>query len=312
MRNLVVGGMMRSGTTLLQKALDAHPEISVAYQSLTDEYLAIKKRFLSDKGINSYHLLAHYNPAVSYSFTEFNSWLGGQDLPKLKVNTCNVSKYFGNKEVLVEEFFPAHVAAGDKVINIVRDPRDVIASMSFGKGVAHTGKRRPVLFDIRNWRKSFYFSQMLLLNKNFKLVSFENLLKEPKTVLGDVFAWLDVGNVAINDISQALEKNWVGNSSFTSKKAFDVSAIGGYESNLPESVVKYVEAICYREMIACGYQPSIDSADRENLICTYSDEFAITRDEFPKSYSNSKENIEYEVRRLGLSADELKMEMTSV
>ena len=57
----------------------------------------------------------------------------------------------GSKEIFCEEYIPYFLSNGVKVILLIRDPRDIITSLNFGKGADFTGEIRPTLFNIRNW-----------------------------------------------------------------------------------------------------------------------------------------------------------------
>ena len=60
----------------------------------------------------------------------------------------------GSKEIAVEEYIPYFIEVGTKVVLVVRDPRAMIASLALGEGERYGGSPRPILFDVRNWRKS--------------------------------------------------------------------------------------------------------------------------------------------------------------
>lgn len=68
-------------------------------------------------------------------------------------NEHNLS-YVGTKESFCEEFVPFFLGKQNKVIVIIRDPRAVVTSLNFGQATKYTGKARPVLYIIRQWRKS--------------------------------------------------------------------------------------------------------------------------------------------------------------
>lgn len=305
--HLVISGMMRSGTTLLQRALDAHSRVNVAYQSHTEAFIAIKKRFLDSLGKQPYHVLAHYNGDTGYKFSDFQGWLEQQSWPNLMaellpepVDLEPPRGWLGLKEVLIEEFYPTLLSHDVYCLNIVRDPRDVIASMSFGNGQQHTGKPRPVLFDLRNWRKSAHFAYGLRDHKAFRNIRFEDLLVDHIGVLTDLFSWLGVDTTQAADIEGIMMRSkWPGNSSFGTKKAFDSQAMNNYTDRLPEPVIDYIEATCFAEMKHLGYPVKIAESDRASIIGSYKDPFAVSRGEFDPDYSSLAANVEYEIDRLG-------------
>lgn len=311
-KRLFVSGMMRSGTTLVQKALNAHPDIKLDYQTSTERLIDLKKRFLKTLGRDDYHALCHYNPSPGYSFQAFHNWQRAIDssiglFPEMDGDECRVT---GVKEVLGEEFFPGLLDQGVYCLNVIRDPRDVITSMSFGRGDPFTGKPRPVLFDLRNWRKSVHFSVRLQASQRFKTIRFEELLSDPDRVLGELFDWLDVDRQPDPSIADRMrEGQWAGNSSFGNKTPFDRSAIGGYQSLLPQSVTSFVEATCYPEMTWLGYSTSVTDASRRKAISGYQDPFAVDRPEFEANYSSTPANQDYELNRLEKNIVELNEEI---
>jgi hypothetical protein len=303
---ILISGMMRSGTTLLQKALNTHPQLMVSYQTKTDKFIALKQEFLQSIDINDYHVMSHYSPQNKYSFETFISWLdkqqGGADI--LVSDDVSTSEYFGVKEVLMEEFYPVLVTNNVKCLNIIRDPRDVITSMSFGSGVAHTGTRRPILFDLRNWRKSVLISAGLASSKQFFAIKFEDLILNSESTLCNIYEWLNISQLSYETLISDMNNNeWSNNSSFGEKKLFDPSALGNYKENLPENVTKYIEAVCYEEMKHLGYPLTITELDRINIIQEFKEPFESTRAEFDSDYT--KKSKDYELNRCETNFDDL-------
>jgi len=308
MKYVLLAGMMRSGTTFLQKVLDAHPEISFKYQEETSFFLDQKKRFLESINDTSYHVLSHYDEPNHYDLNQFLAWLGREELffdelkSRLSCDDAALS-VCGMKEVLIEEFLPGCVHHNIKCLVIIRDPRDVIASMSFGKGKMHTGVERPVLFDVRNWRKSVAITRLLKGEPDFKSIRFEDLILKKEKVMQALFEWIGVKNRTIQDLTDAMtitsKKKWEGNSSFGKRALFDPNAIGNYKANIPPEVERYIQALAQDEMLEMGYKVSVMSNnERENIIANYSDPFMVKRKEFASNYSSQEINIEYEIDRL--------------
>lgn len=293
--------MMRSGTTLLQKALDMHGDVSISYQSRTQDFLKCVKGFHQSQNVEKYHLLSHYAGNNEYTLQELNDWmLLNSDVGSLILDTDN-PKVSGVKEVLAEEFVPFFIKKDVKCILIVRDPRDVIASMSFGRGEEHTGKERPVLFDLRNWRKSVLIAEVFKNDPNLLVLRMEDLLDHPKTVMNSLYSFLEIEPQPFEQLIEIMNaSSWKGNSSFGEKKAFDTSAIGNYKQVLPSVVIEYIETICKQEMTLMNYETA-EYSNSEEIIRNYIDPFKVERNEFESNYSCNCENVEYEVKRLHTS-----------
>ena len=195
MTQVLVTGMPRSGTTLLDKLLSSHPAALVFSQPLPLLYVEVKRRFLQDRELgaasrayplndmfrtNYYaseafqafletfllepifcrEVLAamvafdgrYIKPADPFAFLEdykasrlfdfvrsYVRWLADGDCPVVT----------GSKETFCEEYIPYFLANGATVIQLVRDPRDVVTSLNFGHGERFGGRIKPHLFNLR-------------------------------------------------------------------------------------------------------------------------------------------------------------------
>ena len=337
MINLFITGMLRSGTTLLEKALNTHPDIKILYQPFSELFIHTKQQFLRDKGFPPvYHALSHYCDESEYTPRDFTEWLrqtklsrefiiralpvSMQHLPDMHISpdlllhqwyslfvgqsSCPEGiRCLGTKEVLMEEYVPHMIDHGVFSVIIVRDPRDIITSLDFGSGSTYTGDHRPILFNLRNWRKSVYFALAASKADNFRIVKFEDLVLRPVTTLGklsrmiglssfDEAWWADGLRNENNDI-------WEGNSSFGNRSPFNSGAIGGFKKNLTDRTRLYIEAVCRREMSVMGYDvsPSSISACKKE-ITGFRDPYRIERPEFHPDYSALPENIAFEIKHL--------------
>lgn len=300
--NIFITGMMRSGTTLLQKAMNQHPDISISYQEKTEQIFSIIKRFHQSIGVEKYHLLSHYSKNNDYPLKDLISWLHNNNIIS-EFETKSNPQFNGVKEVLSEELLPYFTQKKVKCFNIVRDPRDVITSMSFGSGFEHTGLERPVLFDLKNWRKSVLISKILEESDFLLTIKLEDLLTDPNTVMDNVYDFLGVESLDFKNLTQQLEQSsWKGNSSFGDKKVFDTSVVGNYKNVLPDFVIQYIEAICHKEMDIMGYEHQ-KAVINTSVISNYIDPFEIKRIEFDKGYSSLKSNIQYELERSKLNLE---------
>jgi hypothetical protein len=91
--------------------------------------------------------------------------------------------YVGGKETLWEEMLPFLLERGAAGVIILRDPRDVLASLNHGRGAEYGGRLKPTLFNIRNWRKSAAFALHLERHPRFLWLRYEDLVTRPREVL---------------------------------------------------------------------------------------------------------------------------------
>jgi hypothetical protein len=337
MIKLLITGMLRSGTTLLQKALNAHPDIALCYQPFPELFINTKKEYLEKNGISAgYHVLSHYCGEAKYKPSDLTSWLERTLLPQSSIvkflnpdkqNLIDSSNlgghtfanwYFflihhmqsgkhprclGSKEVLVEEFVPYLVHNNVRCIIIVRDPRDVIVSLDYGRGTEFTGDHRPTLFNLRNWRKSIAFAYDMENEVCFRMVRFEDLLLKPVETLNNLALWLGLKPFNeqwwANGLLDETGNEWKGNSSFGNTPPFNPQTAGVHQQILPKTTRLYIEALCGREMLSLGYETMPLSIEKsKECIAGFIDPFVIKRAEFPPNYSSLPENIVYEIERL--------------
>lgn len=339
MINLFITGMLRSGTTLLQKALNAHPQIRIFYQPFPEFFIETKRRFFADRGIPpEYHVLSHYCQETRYTPADFDLWLEKTVLPRslvaklfsddkqvlietssanvytfsdwystlvqrLNLNVNNAPVCSGSKEVLMEEYVPNLLKNNIFCIIIIRDPRDVLTSLDYGHGKKFTGDHRPVLFNVRNWRKSVLFSQALTGFSNFRVFRFEDLIMRPLETLNNLAQMIGLSPFDEQMWQNGLHSDnghpWKGNSSFGDMQPFNVSAIGKYSKILSETTRLYIEAVCRREMVSLGYAVSpVSIQECKQRIAGFKDPFIIKRAEFLPDYSSRSENVCFEIKRI--------------
>ncbi len=176
----------------------------------------------------------------------------------------------GNKEIFCEELAPAFIDSGMKVVQIIRDPRDVISSLHFRKRDNQTGDPRPLLFNLRIWRKSAAFALALADHPSFRMIRFEDLLDDSSGQLTMLTEWLGVDDYAPDAFAEGIRDHdgslWRGNSSFGDKAGISKAASGSYKELVPLESVRYIETLCGPEMSALGYDLTTrDRLDRAGL-----------------------------------------------
>jgi hypothetical protein len=343
MKKIFLTGVYRSGTTLLDKVLNTHPQVSILSQPFSPLYFSIKKLFLVKKGIGSPYpigpdfmddpgkewsdfLSSHIVSSVELDVifeniknykSEFSSGIG-QLRTKVKEGTSieifeqlvNLSgensirkdlQYFGVKEILCEEFLPVFIKNNIKSMIIIRDPRDIICSLNFGKGKEYTGEIRPLLYSLRLWRKSVAYA---INNKNasdFIFIKYEDLVLNILESLNKITSFLNISSYGREQRDQSLKdqngNTWKGNSSFGIYDHINSGSIGKYKALLDEATIEYIENVCYPEMKYLGYSFEFDKHDI-NEIRNYKEPYTVSRNNFKSDYSSDKENISAEIKRI--------------
>ncbi|MBX9851160.1 MAG: sulfotransferase [Cytophagaceae bacterium] len=346
---IFITGTYRSGSTLLEKLLHAHPDLSVASQPLPSLYFHFKNEFYKQQKLQRPYPI---NPDFGEEDIYYEDWVKfigthkisekdlqhilrelksyrGQKSPELfkiedqispgtfseifskinnllgKVYKSQAIKYSGSKEIFCEEFTPFLLSDQCKVIIIVRDPRDIVSSVSFGNAEEYIGNARPILYSLRMWRKSVAYIIKNTLNKNFLFVRYEDLVKDTTDVLDKIFQFLNVPPADI-DVVKLLDQNnqfWNGNSSFQKYSDVSISSAGRYRSLLSSSTIRYIESTCFSELKYLGYPISTPRIDRE-LIKYFKEPFTVNHELIDKNYTHDPGNIALEEERLNaLSVD---------
>ena len=119
--------------------------------------------------------------------------------------------YTGGKEILCEEYVPYLLSKGVRVIIIIRDPRDVIVSLNFREKDNLTGKKRPILYSLRLWRKSVAFALECENDSNFMWLKYEDLIENPIKILNKITSFLNIDvfdpNILEDGIRRGIPKN---------------------------------------------------------------------------------------------------------
>lgn len=182
----------------------------------------------------------------------------------------NKTKIAGIKEVLCEEFAPVLLENGYKCIIVIRDPRAAISSASTGRFEKYVGKTRPVLLNIRNWRKSAAYAVSLRSNPDFCLLKYEEIVCSPEKTLTRISNFLGVetfGKGFSLDILKDQEGSpWKGNSSYGDMNGVKNDSLNKWKENLSEEEISLIEYCCLSEMIYLDYDlifnPEITIIDR--------------------------------------------------
>lgn len=166
---------------------------------------------------------------------------------------------FAWKEVLAESYTPYLLSEGLPVILVIRDPRDVAASLYAPNGAKFAGTPRPILWMVRQWRKSVAYALQLRDHARLKVVRYEDVVRSPESCLADWADWLQTAApyAAGETIEKGLDQ-WSGNSSFGPVVGVSEQSVGRHADELPPFLTETIEALCYAEMTIFDYAPEID------------------------------------------------------
>lgn len=236
-------------------------------------------------------------PGESLSLTAFiNAYL-------LKLGGNKPRQLLGLKETWCEEYLPYLVDNGFKCIIIIRDPRDVVCSLNSGKGSEYGGRVRPLLYNIRTWRKSVAFSHLLEDNPNFMAVRYEDLVRDPVQNLDRIFSFLKIESIDTSSLHENLKdqdgKRWSSNSSHNSYDSVSDASIGQHKELLTEQRISFIEACCFPEMKSLGYHSDLKLEDLSNILNSFADDYGQERPELEK-FAWSAARCGEELERLAL------------
>lgn len=176
----------------------------------------------------------------------------------------------GSKETFCEEYIPYFLSEGSRVVLVIRDPRDAICSANSGDGMQHAGRQRPLLFNIRQWRKSAEFALAYREHPNLIVVRYEQLVQHPATELSTLFSFLEVAHPT-RDISKQKIRDlngepWQSNSSHQPSEWVSTDSVGRFVDLLPEKELELIQCACFAEMRCLGYDPGVDGHEVEDRL----------------------------------------------
>lgn len=209
----------------------------------------------------------------------------------------------GLKETWCEEYVPFLANNGFKCLLIVRDPRDVVTSLNHGEGRTFGGRPKPLLYNIRAWRKSVAVCLHMSDHPNFLSIRYEDLVTQPEETLRRISAFVPLGDTiqaaATGGVTDQRGRPWQSNSSHASSAAISSASIGKYREHLPDSATTLIEALCQPELQVLDYPVSLPADQARTVIA---DGALIEHLERPElaSYMWSQQRSAEEARRLEL------------
>lgn len=286
---LFIVGNSRSGTTLMGQILDRHSNVHT-FEELhffeeiwspgnddgqidrneainivarliniaRDGYLTVPKpQAYSEEAAN---LLGNNKrvfwsaPAVYSKFLFFESSKHGCEIP------CEQTPRYGHYIKEIFEQFP-----NARVINMVRDPRDVMLSQKHRWKIGSHGGVSSLVSTIRSWanyhpivtsliwRSSVRAVKKVSADSRVLEVKFEDLVSDPESVLKPLMPEIgleyDSSMLAVGSITSSFKPD--GGEGIDSSRASNWS-----KGDLSRVEIEWAEKICSEEMLACNYEAS--------------------------------------------------------
>ena len=217
--------------------------------------------------------------------------------------------YVGFKSTFCEQFTNTleNQNKNYKFIFIIRDPRAVYASH-----INEHEKQYPILFIIRNWRKSVFYALNNHKKENTIILNYENLVKNKKNNLINVFKFLGV-NYKNYDFNKKFFKSdnkdyWLSNSSFSNLNYNNEMPL--WKNKLTEEQISLIESMTYHELKYFNYEVNIQrkitdinlkNIENSKLFYEWIKEYS------KKNYILNNENLKNELKRNQLIKDKEKL-----
>ena len=206
MKRIFIVGVARSGTTLLQSMLAAHPLINSFPETHFFTKFSKNKiiRFFSfvskkeNQNVLSYLKKNNYDNNVSfvpkYTFSK-KKWV------KQVLNVLDLISNNAKKQIWVEKT-PMHLYYTDLIcsvdenvtfIHVIRNGKDNVASLFEASNKYPQHFRQNKLSDcINRYKKEIKISKSNKYSKNHIFVRYESIIKEPKKTLLNLFSKLNI------------------------------------------------------------------------------------------------------------------------
>lgn len=265
-------GTYRSGTTILSRMIDAHPKLTIAYDSVNYFRWYIKtnrlpcdyKDIVYDVGDR---VLKRYGISLDCKKIIGNIENTNEAIDHKHIYTAIMNDYlsysekrWGEKTLLEWTNIPKFLSMfpNGKALHILRDPRDVVASyknMTFEPGDRYLDAVFACMHSMDTARE--YLD--LLPSEKYYLVSYESLISNPENELKKICKFLEIGF----DINMLDSENYFDNQgdkltldSHSSYAASEQLPLGRWKEKLSNVEIAFIEGFLSDQMKFFKYKAS--------------------------------------------------------
>ena len=247
-KRLLLFGEQRTGTSLLQALLHAHPQIDVLPPDF-DLSMAVNVFGLRPRQTmtpRQAHVL--WQRMKSSLKTRLPDSMPSEITCYDSLLAYRMSLHAPGALVACMKFHGPFAAISDLLesddvfcLHIVRDVRDVLLSRAF------RGEQQLDEWALQ-WRDSSTRMRQLAGHPRVASVRFEDLVAAPARESARIFAWLGVPNSEAPPALDAKGRPQLQNSSFGELTAFDQRAVARYREHRGSPLVRYAQWLCRAEL----------------------------------------------------------------
>lgn len=303
MQTLLITGHRKSGTSLLNKIFDGHPDLNL-YPTDVSLLYAFFPFFTAKFKNNPTEYNKRLFKILKMSLTNAAKAFGAKSSQKFPIqnlykklklissknrNNCNEilrllskswaeitkrksCKYIVFKETSQVVYFPSLIKNNfpKKIIIVVRDPRDNFAAIRSGVKSYYSKYGETVLSSLASSINRIKADLSLLLEynnkKNIYICKFENLTNNPKKELNKICKFLKITfNKSLSEPSFYGKKAYGNNFDGKKFKRISNENVGNYKSRLDQNEIHVIEWFLRDEMIKLGYLKKGFSLSKSHL-----------------------------------------------
>ena len=274
---IFIGGLQRSGTSLIRAIIGSHPEVAIFQWDLplwTYYYERYRTKcvnsveycnqliddIFSDEDIRECDVSLDWNAIREELATEPKISCGVIFRHILQAYAKQIGRPRWGLKTPHNEFYADPIFQefpNAKMIQLVRDPRDVAVSYkSYDKGAW----KYDILQHIHTWKRSVEVARKneSKYTGSFITVRYEDLVSNPESVVRKICKIIDL-DYSSDLLEMSNHIGWKGGNSFfedigTDAKQIRLSAIGRYKEHLPVSQIWLYQYMLKDEMHYWNYQ----------------------------------------------------------